>query len=446
MNRRDLLKGFGAAMGASAAGCGVPVNGISGVDAGKLEGIDTFVVLMMENRSFDHLLGYRRLLEGRNENGLTGYEWNPDPAGNRVGVFQLANFSPEDPPHMWDDCHAQWNGGANDGFVRIHAGPSQHEVMGYHVREDIPVTSALADSFAVCDRWHSSVLASTFPNRYHLHGATSRGVRNNVPLPDFTSILDVMGNAGLGGANYFHDLPFQTAYSRFQGAIGIEQFFTDAAAGTLPRLSFVDPRFSGPDANDDHPDTDVRLGQALIGSIYAALAASPQWSRCMFILTYDEHGGFYDHVAPGQTVADEPAFEQLGFRVPAIVAGPSIRAGSVVSTPLEHVSVISTVTRRFGLPSINARVDATNDLSACVDRELAGKTRRAPKLPAIRIPRSELRARYEAGSKHREHPELQDIADQGGVPSHLDRRNDDGRVVQRLLEIGASLGAVELVD
>lgn len=444
MKRRDLLKGLGAAFGASAAGCGMPVSPIDGLDAGKLEGIDTFVVLMMENRSFDHLLGSRRMLEGRAENGLTGYEWNPDLAGNKVGVFQLKNFNPDDPPHLWDECHRQWNGGANDGFVREHAGASQHEVMGYHVREDLPITSALADAFTVCDRWHSSVLGPTFPNRYHLHGATSRGLKHNAPLPDFTSIFDVLGYAGVDSRTYFHDLPFQTAYSRFEGVTGIEQFFADAASGTLPRVSFVDPKFAGPDANDDHPSTDVRLGQALIGSVYAALASSPQWSRCMFIVTYDEHGGFYDHVAPGQTVADEPGFEQLGFRVPAIVAGPSVLAGGVVSTPFEHVSVISTLTRRFGLPSINARVDATNDLSPCIDPRLVGNGRRAPRLPAVRIERDGLRARIQAGSSHREHPELQDIADQGGVPRSFDRRNDPD-VITRVLEAGAALGAVELV-
>ena len=444
MNRRDLLKGFGAALGASAtAGCGMPVGTIGGVDAGKLAGIDTFVVLMMENRSFDHILGARRLLEGRAENGLTGAEWNPDPAGNPVGIFQLTNFTPADPPHHWEDAHAQWNGGANDGFVRAHAGSSQAEVMGYHVRADVPVTWALADEFAVCDRWHSSVLGPTFPNRYHLHCATSEGLTHNAPLADTTSIFDLLGHAGFEGRSYFHDLAFQTTYSRFSGAHGIETFFADAAAGTLPPFSVIDPKFAGPDANDDHPETDVRLGQALIGSVYAALAASPQWSRCMFILTYDEHGGFYDHVAPGTTAAEHPGFEQLGFRVPAIVAGPSIRRNSVISEPLEHVSVVSTLTRRFGLPSLNERVDVTNDLSACVDSSLVRSPRRAPRLPAVRIPRAELRARRERGSTHREHPEMQDIADQG-LPRELDRRGDH-RVIDRVLEAGAALGAVELV-
>lgn len=450
MNRRNLLKGFGAAaLGMTTSGCNPnaffsrPAANFRGLDAGKLQGIDTFVVLVMENRSFDHVLGARKLVEGRSLEGLTGAEFNPDVNGNKVNVFELDHFNLADPPHQWDACHAQWNGGLNDGFVRAHAGPTQAEAMGYYTREHVPVTWELADQFAVCDRWHASVLGPTFPNRYHLHGATSGGLTVNAPLQGMTSVLDLMDEAGFSSGTYYHDLPFQTAYSRFKGLAGMETFFADAAAGTLPNMCFVDPKFCGPDGNDDHPEKDIRLGQALIGSVYAALAASPQWSRCMLIVTYDEHGGFHDHVAPGRTVSDRPEFEQLGFRVPAIVAGPSIAAGSVVSTPLEHVSVISTVTRRFGLPSLNERVDATADLSGCIDSRLIGAPRTAPRLSAVKISRSDIRDRIAKGSKHVDHPEMQEIADQGGMPSHLDRRGDTD-VMARVLEAGAALGAVEL--
>src|SRR5688572_27269518 len=126
--------------------------------------IQTIVVLMMENRSFDHYLGALRLLEGHDSEGLDGTESNPAPDGSDVGVFNLLDFTPADPPHGWDECHAQFNNGANDGFVIAHEGPDQNDVMGYHIREQLPITYALADASAICDHWYASVMGPTWPN------------------------------------------------------------------------------------------------------------------------------------------------------------------------------------------------------------------------------------------------------------------------------------------
>ncbi|HMY17845.1 MAG TPA: alkaline phosphatase family protein, partial [Polyangium sp.] len=154
--------------------------------------IDTFVILMMENRSFDHCLGSLRLLEGRDVIGLAGTEKNPAPNGTFVDVFKLEDFTPADPPHDWDACHNQFNGGKNDGFVLAHAGNNQADVMGYHVREQLPITYALADAHAVCDHWFASVMGPTWPNRFFLHGATSKGQKSNLPVFGFKSIFDVL--------------------------------------------------------------------------------------------------------------------------------------------------------------------------------------------------------------------------------------------------------------
>lgn len=472
-----MLKGLGAAVGAAALGCGEGAG--AGPDGGRsdagapdatppdapppdaaydacaadsgltaaqlLAPIDTIVVLCMENRSYDHYLGALTLEEGRADlAGLTGAEVNPDPDGMPVGVHVLDDFTPADPPHDWDACHAQWNGGANDGFVTEHAGASQADVMGYHLRSHLPVTYALADASAICDRWFCSVLGPTWPNRYYLHGATSNGGKGNLPALGFRSIFQVLDEAGISHRNYFHDLAWASGgYFKLTGLSGIEQFFEQAEAGELPQFSLIDPQFVGAGANDDHPDHDIRLGQALIGSVFAALAQSPQWNRCLFVLTYDEHGGFYDHVAPPTAVDQRADFQQLGFRVPSLVAGPFVRRGCAVHTTLEHSSVIATLTSRFGLEPMNQRVAATADLSSCIDARTLADPQPPPVLPAIDIARSAIRRRP---ARTGAHAELMAAVAARPLPPHLDRRADADAITERVLAWGQRLGAVRLLD
>jgi phospholipase C len=144
----------------------------------------------------------------------------------------------------------------------------------------------------------------------------------------------------------------------------IENFFRDAASGNLPHFSLVDPDYQ---INDGHPPHDLSLAEAFISSVHRALVNGPKWSRTMFILTFDEHGGFFDHVPPPQVVDDDPRFTQLGFRVPTLISGPMVKAGQVISTPFEHVSIAATLRSRFGLRSLNQRDEAANDLSICID-------------------------------------------------------------------------------
>jgi phospholipase C len=244
-----------------------------------LAGIDTFVVLCMENRSFDHVLGARRLLEERPVEGLRAEMHNPDRDGRPVLIHRLNGFSHVDPPHDWDPVHGQWNEGAMDGFVRIHPGPDAAQVMGYYTREEQPVTWALADAFVTCDHWFSSVLGPTWPNRFYLHGATALGVQTNAPALGLPTVFGRLEEVGKTHRNYFCDIAWATGgYLRLANNAGIERFFADARNGELPNVAFVDPQFFGAGANDDHPDHDVRLGQAFIAAVYAALRSSPQWN------------------------------------------------------------------------------------------------------------------------------------------------------------------------
>jgi phospholipase C len=470
-SRRQILQGLGAVVGVTATGCGrsateaLSQNGFEPpLPAGfpkdpaepsptatptlspaeLLASVDTVVVLMMENRSFDHFLGSLSLVEGRPVNGLTGLERNPDPTGALVAPFVLDDFTPEDPPHGWDSVHRQWNDGAMDGFVTEHAGASQNEVMGYHLRGQLPSIYGLADQFAVCDAWHCSVMGPTWPNRYYLHGGTSNGVKTNVPAFGFKNVFDVLTAAGVPSRTYFHDLAFQAGYLNFNLLSPIEQFFQDAQSGTLPAFTVIDPKFQGNDANDDHPDHDVQLGQALIASIYAALAASPQWGRMLFVVTYDEHGGFYDHVAPPECADDHEEFRRLGMRVPSIVAGPMVRAGAVVNTTFDHSSIIATLTTRHGLEPMTARSAAANDLSSCIDPSLIAQPRRAPQLAPVTISLGKLAEKMRQPIHRRLQPELQDLADRGEIPRHLDRRAEGADVTRRVLEAGQRLGALRL--
>jgi phospholipase C len=407
--------------------------------------IENIVVLCMENRSFDHYLGALSLLEGMKVLGLNGTESNPSPDGPDVKVFNLEDFTPADPPHGWDACHAQWNEGKNDGFVIEHAGASQDDVMGYHIRKQIPITYALADASAICHRYFASVMGPTWPNRFYLHGATSKGQQGNFPVfSGFKSIWGLLEDAGISAKNYYHDIAWCSgAFFKTTGLAGVEEFFSDAAAGTLPQFSIIDPQYFGAGANDDHPDHDVQLGQALIASVFTALAKSPQWSKCLFVLTYDEHGGFFDHVAPPTTADDDAAFRQLGFRVPTLVAGPFVRTGCPVDTLLEHVSVIKTLTKRWDLPSLNQRVDAANDLSSTISPMFLKNPQPAPELPMLDVSMSRVRSRMLRPARAH-HEEMWDAAERRMIPRHLDRRSQGLGATESVLAWGEKLGALRI--
>jgi phospholipase C len=473
VDRRSVLKGISAAAGVAALGCGssskagAPDGAAGGfVDAGAVDaartpdaqraivcpgsdlsfeetftGIDTVVVLCMENRSFDHYLGSLQLSEGWDIDGLDGTESNPRAGGGEAQVYRLDDFTPDDPPHSWDECHNQWNGGANDGFVSEHAGASEHQVMGYHERDQLDTVYGLADDAAVCDRYFSSVMGPTWPNRYFLHCASSKGIKSNLPALNIASIWDRLGSAGVSNTNYFHDVAWATgALGKLSGLSLIEKFFQDAAAGSLPSFCLIDPDFVGAGANDDHPAHDVRLGQALIGSIYAALTQSPQWDRCLFVLTYDEHGGFYDHVPPPTTFDPRSDFQQLGFRVPAMVAGPTVKRGCPVSTVYDHVSIAATTTRLFGLDPINERVTQTSDFRDCINPDYIGNPQAGAELPPVEISLSALRGLKQTPR----HLELAQALASKSLPSRLNRKSESLAIAERVMRYGESLGAVTL--
>jgi len=378
MKRRDAIKTMGALAGAASMSKLLAACASDDDEAG----IDTFVFVMMENRSYDHYLG-ARAFEGLPGDGLVAGMSNPNAMGTAIEIFPSpggdALCIENDPSHGWNASRTQFNGGANDGFILVHQddGSSDISPMSYLTREQVSTHNALADAYTVCDRWFSSVLGPTLPNRMYWHTGTSNGATNNDDVlggayEGVNTLYHDLETAGVDWAYYFGDVPVLSVLQGIPTEGHIKRFMydfiDDAAAGKLPPVVYIDPGFG---TNDDHPPHHPLLGQQFLSAVYTALATSPQWERCMLLITYDENGGFFDHVPPPTTADDFAAqgFDQLGFRVPTIVAGPYAKRGYVSSVQYDHTSVLKHLQNEYGLPPLTARSSAANDLIDCIDLE-----------------------------------------------------------------------------
>jgi phospholipase C len=357
-----------------------------------LDKIDHVVVLMLENRSFDHMLGYLSLTGGRAEiDGLQPGMSN-EYRGTTYPVHRVETTALDiDPDHSAGATDEQIGGGTMGGFVTSAAGvlasrgiegdPSV--VMGYNEASDVPVFDHLASEFAVCDRWFSSVPGATLPNRLYALTGGAAGSRDDRPthIPplyhrsSFVRHLDAHdvswrwysfdpGTLRLADLHYrlgHHDrfgyvsttgLPWRTLFDITCNP-KLASFLEDAANGTLPSVAWIDPAFTnfnplGFPVNDDHPPADISDGQDLVLAVYDALAGSPQWERSLLLIVYDEHGGFYDHVPPPTAEDDEPEiFGSCGVRVPAIVVSPWIDRAVVSSKVFDHTTIAKTILLRF---------------------------------------------------------------------------------------------------
>lgn len=348
--------------------------------------IEHIVVLMLENRSFDHMYGW----SGRGD-GLTAALFNrenvADAASAPVFVTDKARYLGDlsiDPSHALLDVNVQLFGTTiepgqtpaepNAGFVTDYANQPGNTVAGAHTimaafdPAKLPVLETLAREFVLCDRWFASVPGQTWPNRFFMHAATSGGfVDNNVRDYSFRTIYDNLSDAGYDWAIYFHDFPQTLTMSSLRqpkyknNFKNSSLFFKDLKTGTLPAYSFIEPRyfdFLRWKANDQHPPHDVRLGEHLIADVYESIRKSPYWNSTLFFVLYDEHGGIYDHVHPPRTVNPDgkvsltPPFDftRLGLRVPALIVSPHVDRGKVDSTVYDHTSILATVRELFNLP------------------------------------------------------------------------------------------------
>jgi phospholipase C len=385
-------------------------------------GIEHVVVLMMENRSFDHFLGWVPGADGRHDMTFTSADGNVYPNYPLAPDFQGCGYS--DPDHSWEGFLVQHNGGRMDGFLQrpttVPAVPGLAPAaantfpVGYYTNldhnrrpkavPDLPVLGALAEHYTVLDRYFCSFAGETFPNRFYQHAARTDRDHNSNVISSLPTIWDqlspIPNNQGIPtGGYFFRDSPFLalwgTKYLPFwhpfadgdTDALGIPvttpSFLDTVAQGNLPNVSFIDPAFdtegNGTSA-DDHPFADIRLGERFIADTYHALADAGYLDNTVFVITYDEWGGFYDHVPPPRVVDDTdpatvdhsmdtttdgqtiPDYGQLGFRVPTVVVSNLAPAKVVHHGPYEHASTLKMIESTFGLRPLNARDANAEDL------------------------------------------------------------------------------------
>jgi phospholipase C len=410
MNRREFLRTAGLVGGAAVVSGPTLLRGGSSASAATTSApapphvprdsvlnhpasecpVDTVVVLMMENRSFDHYFGHlgsdqQYLDEGRRRygkdftiDGKIDLHYR-DVTGRQIPTTHLRKLGDEpnpfrgcmhnDPGHGWNAARAQ----RDNGFLGAGTGNDRF-ATSYYLSEDIPVQAAMARRFTVMDRHHASLLGPTWPNRQYLYSAQSEGLKKSLHPLDVgqyssPTIFDRLAQGGVEAREYFQNVPSasiwgtrMTPYLR-----SIDQYWYDANAGTLPHVTFLTPGMGAPFRTDDHPQGDVTLGQRFIEAVFSAFVRSPQWQRGAFIFTYDEWGGFFDHVKP-PTVADnrkssndQNDFGQLGFRVPAVLASPYVRQNYVDNTLYDHTSILRFLEWRFlGAPPQGPGRDGEN--------------------------------------------------------------------------------------
>jgi len=345
-------------------------------------GIEHIVVVMMENRSFDHFLGWLPGADGVQDTTTARF---PDQQGKRRANHHLTEpmgCGHPDPDHSYDGGRFQLNGDAMDNFAR---GRNDEYAIGFYTEADRPFMAALARHYTTCDAYFCSFLGPTYPNRLFLHSARTDRIRNGPQPATMPTIWDQLNTrGGPTGRYYYSDIPFLGLWGgRYQSISSpYHQFLSDAAAGRLPNVAHVEASFLGfgeGHGNDDHPHAPIGAGDAFLSEVFHALADGPGWERTVLIVTYDEWGGFYEHVVPprvtaGVPIGADPASgpdhdlvdgrARLGFRVPCIVASPFSRGADPARPTIDralhdHTSILQLIEGRFGLSPLTERDAST---------------------------------------------------------------------------------------
>ena len=333
-------------------------------------GLDHIVVVCMENRSFDHYLGWVKGADGR-QSGLR----YPDDKGALHATHHLQDRSGcgfNDPDHSYEGGRLQFNKGKLDGFRK---GDNDDFALGYYTEPDLPLYGPLLKQATTFDLYFCSILGPTYPNRFYTHAAATDRLSNTTDTSSLATIWDRLAAAGVSTRYYFSDLPFLSLWGQKYLSIAspVARFFADAESGTLPAYSYLDPFFLGEGqggSNDDHPHADIHRGQAFLSTVVKAITTSPLWAKTALVITYDEWGGFFDHVRPprlpddhdtGPSGKDDHA--QAGFRVPTIVLSPFARRNYVGHNVYDHTSILKMVEWRWGLKPLTKRDAAARNLA-----------------------------------------------------------------------------------
>lgn len=386
MNRRTFLKQTGSAAAVSPLLTG-------NLDAATAQ-IKHIVVVMMENRSFDHLLGWLPGADGI-QAGLTFVDKNGHPQATHELAPDYTGCAFPDPDHSYSGARIEYAGGQMSGFLQT-ANPGLNAI-GYYKQTDLPFRSALALNYLTCDRYFCSILGPTFPNRIFQHSGQTDRLGDDLSLCTLPTIWDNLQAAGVSHKYYFSNIPYLALWGlKYLDICNIyADFLADCAAGTLPSVSFVEPTFTTLTNldEDDHPFSDVRNGDAFLAKTFHALSTSPNWQNTVLIINYDEWGGFYDHVAPPRAVAPNSVDTDLvdgkallGFRVPCIIASPWTRGNpanpSVNHTVFDHTSVLKLIESVFDVQPLAAREVSTDVGNLLTALDLANPAQIAvPTLP-----------------------------------------------------------------
>jgi phospholipase C len=378
VNRRDFLR-RAANVSAAALAANLP-DACRHADlpatvlpAPNASGIEHVVVVMMENRSFDHLLGWLP-----NANGRQADLSFPDRNGNlqpthRLNFYTGCEF--KDPDHTYEGGRSEYNGGKMDGWLQT--GANDSFCTGYYLEADLPLFSTLARNFTTCSNYFSSIMAPTSPNRIFQHAAQTDRLSNTPDPSTLPTIWDRLLNAKVGCRYYYSNVPFLSTWrDKYIPISGLyNQFKVDVAQGQLPAVSFVDPAFTLLDdgtGNDDHPHADLRRGEIFIRDVVTTLAESPSWKNTVLVINRDEWGGFFDHVVPPRVIAPNSvdtdlvdAKALLGCRVPTIIVSRFTRGNPdtprIDSLLYDHTSVLKLIEWRWGLDPLTSR-DASDEI------------------------------------------------------------------------------------
>jgi phospholipase C len=375
---------------------------------------DHLVILMMENHSFDCYFGMLPRSGQTRADGFTfdrsGQPINSNPlGGGYVLPYRATSECQGSVTQNWNSTHKQIDGGRMDGFAA-----TSTQSMVYWTESDLPFYYSLAKNFTLANRWFCSAPCQTYPNRRFLMAGTAYGniSTDNAslqdPPPPGGTIFDELSAHGVSWRNYFTDLPSTGIIPSIiekhpSGLAPITSFFSDCAAGTLPAVSLVDPEFGvagevggplsslplppaatvggrvGAQGGSEENPQDIQIGQAFVARVVNAVLQSPAWERTLLVWTYDEHGGYYDHVPPPSAVApdnippklgpgDIPGgYDIYGPRVPAVVVSPYARPHAVTNVVHDHTSILATIEQKWNLPPLTKRDAAAATLVDFLD-------------------------------------------------------------------------------
>src|SRR5258707_6551885 len=385
VNRRELLKNAAFVSGAALVGASWPASkklfaqdvflDLPNLPSPAKSGIENIVGVTMEKVLFDH---FPRWLT--NADGKQVCPTYTDNAGVSHPTHSLSGdytgCPHPDPDHSYSGARVGYDHGLMDGFLR--AGSNDVYSIGYYGERDIPFYAALARNYTACDRYFAAILGPTFPNPLFLHAAPTDRLDDSTSFTSLPTIWDRLASAGVSARYYFSNVPFLALWGvKYLGISRLyEEFLLAASTGTLPAVSFIDPRYTILDdgtGNDDHPHADIRKGDLFLYETFQAVARGPKWANTVFIVNFDEWGGFFEHVDPPRAAAANNVDTDLangkallGLRVPTVVASPFSRgnpADSRVSAMVfDHTSVLKLIEWRWGLAPLTAR-DASSDVA-----------------------------------------------------------------------------------